>query len=283
MRRLLIVLTLLAITLAACGPSGTVTDLGAAPSAEPSPAEPSERATAAAERPSHEPVEPAPTARDAAPAATDEDLPGAPVVWAEQLNTAADVGVTGVESDDVLNVRAKPGADQPIVAHLAPLRAGLRLTGAARMVRDSVWLEISTGTMTGWVNSAFVDLVAGTTDITADLRDAGVVPLADTMRDMADSVLAAGGYADGYVITWGPRHAPGVNPEGQRRVVISDGPSVDDLGQITIDVVDLFDDAVAAERLTIFANPSPDGTLALRSVERTQFCHVVRGAGQVCA
>lgn len=290
MHRLVWMLAILALALTACGQSDEVEDLGAAPSAA---AEATEAAVAT--DPADE-TDTSAVASDGAPAAgadtadgqaatgstADDDLPGRPVVWADALNTRAEAGVTGVEADDVLNVRSLPGPDQQIVGRLAPLRTGVALTGGARMVGDAAWYEVRVDDTVGWVHSAFIDLVAGTTDITAEVRDADLPPTAASMRELAEQVVRARGLDEGYQLVWGPRRVFGVSAEEQRRIVISDGPHVGDLGEITVDVIDTFDDSVAAERMTIFGQPDGDG-FSLRSVERTLFCDVTRGAGQTCA
>lgn len=276
------------VMLAACGSADTVDDLGAAPSSaaivsETPSAEAGDNDATDIGAGGSEPTTPGAVAEPDLESGGG-DLPGTPVAWAGTLNTQADLGVTGVETGDVLNVRAHPGADQPIVDRLAPLHTGARLTGRARMLGDAAWYEITADGTTGWVNAAFVDLVAGTTDVTAEVRDAGVRMVAETMVDLAALVAQARGFDDGYRITWGPRRDPDVPAEQQRRVVISDGPDVGDLGQITLDVVDTFDDSIAVERLVIFGAPQPDGeTFAVRTVERTLFCDVTRAAGDVCA
>jgi hypothetical protein len=279
MQRLLIPATL-TLLLTACGQSAAVDDHGAAPSTAVVVTE--TEAVAASDDPDPRDSE-APVAAAEADFSGADDLPGDPVVWADALNTRAELGVTGVEANDVLNVRAGPGPDQPIVDRLAPLHTGPRLTGGARMIGDAAWYEITSDGTTGWVNASFVDLVAGTTDITAEVRDGGATG-AETMRDLAELVVRALGLDDGYRITWGPTTDPDIAAEAQRRVVISDGPNVGDVGAITLDVIDTFDDSVAAERLTIFTDPTDSGEgFSLRSVERTQFCDVTRGAGEVCA
>jgi hypothetical protein len=63
------------------------------------------------------------------------------------------------------------------------------------------------------------------------------------------------------------------------RYVLAVRPSVGDLGEITIDVVGLGDDAVAGERLHVFGTPG-DESFTLKSVEATPMCArgVVKGA-----
>ncbi|HEX6256965.1 MAG TPA: SH3 domain-containing protein [Euzebyales bacterium] len=267
------------LLVAACAPSGRVVDVGAAPT-QPSgeSTTPSAAADEAAE-PSEPagPDEPAEPGTDTDPARDDGDvpLPGQPFDWPY---TDGEVGVVGVEADDVLNVRAQPGVQAEIINRLDPLRRGFSYTGRAQRISSSIWTEISVDGELGWVNTRFARLIAGTDDVTSQLGGAGSAT-APTLPELAEEVVDAYGLAEGYQITWGPDLDPNVPAEGQRRVVISDGPREGDLGEITIDVIDLFDDSVAAERLAIFANPDAGG-YSLRAVERTLFCW--RGGTDVC-
>lgn len=276
MRRIVLGIAATALLLTACGQSGRVVDVGAAPSRSPdalpsAPARPDDASTAPAP----------PAASEAAPGTTQDgdagadDLPGDTIDWP----FTGEVGVVGVEADDVLNVRSAPGVDAAIVDRLDPLRRGLAYTGRARQLGESTWTQISVDGATGWVNGRFARLIAGTTDITAELVGPGAPITAPTMPALAEEVVAAYGLADGYRIVWGPDRDPSVPVEQQRRVVVSDGPRTGDLGEITVDVVDVFDDAVAAERLTVFGRPDGDG-FGVRSVERTLFCW--RGGDELC-
>jgi hypothetical protein len=265
------------LLLAACAPSGRVVDVGAAPTqASDESAAPTATADEAPE--ASDPAAPAEPAEPDADTAQDDgnvQLPGQPFDWPY---TDGEVGVVGVEADDVLNVRAQPGVQAEIVNRLDPLRRGFSYTGRARRVSSSIWAEIDVDGERGWVNTRFARLIAGTDDVTSQLGGAGSAT-APTLDALAEEVVDAYGLAEGYRITWGPNLDPNVPAEDQRRVVISDGPREGDLGEITIDVIDLFDDSVAAERLAIFANPDAGG-YSLRTVERTLFCW--RGGTDVC-
>lgn len=283
MQRLLWLVTAVIVVLAACGSTGSVVEVGSAP-AHPD-AESVAPATATTEAPSPAGATDAPaTAPPGATAASrpngEDELPGEPVDWPHASSAEAEVGVLGVEAGDVLHVRLRPGADQPIVDQLEPLRRGLTFTGSARRVGDAVWPEITFDGTTGWVNGRYVRLIAGTDDITAEILGDDPVLAAATMRALAKRVVDAYGLADGYHITWGPTSNPDLRAEEQRRIVISDGPRVGDLGEITLDVIDLFDDSVAAERLVIFAQPHGGRDFVLKAVERTFFCW--RGGRDLC-
>ena len=55
------------------------------------------------------------------------------------------------------------------------------------------------------------------------------------------------------------------------RIRMSVAPTVGDLGEVTFDVVDLGDDALAGVRLHVFGTPE-DEAFSLRTVERTLLC-----------
>lgn len=268
-----IIVLLIAVALAACGSGDGVVDLGSAPERVTASATPTRAADAGAGL--SEPA--APVDGPDAPADDGDD----PRPGADGHLTAGVVGVVGVEGDDVLNVRAQPGADQPIIDRLAPLRLGLTYTGAVRTVDGAPWPQIAFDGIEGWVNGRYVRAVGGTDDITAQVVAGDQEVTAPTMEDLAEEVVDRTGLSDGYEITWGPDRDPAIAPEAQRRVVVSGGPAFGDVAEITLDVIDLFDDAVAAQRLAIVARPADDGSVTLLAVERTQFCW--RGGGDRCA
>lgn len=288
MRRMAWAGVLLTILLTACGASGRVVNVGEAPvrvEDQPSSAPATPGAADRADRtdgtgtPRADAPPPTRSATPSTGAQRGDALPGDPVEWPYGPD-AGEVGVLGVEATDVLNVRARPGAGQPIVARLDPLRRGLAYTGRARQIGGSVWPEITGDGVDGWVNGRYVGLVGGTDDVTAAVVGDGGRITAGTMRGLAERVVVRYGLADGYAITWGPDRDPALDAEAQRRVVVSHGPTGGDVAEITVDVLDLFDDAVAAERLFIVARPDGDGGYGLNSVERTLFCW--RGGGDLC-
>lgn len=58
--------------------------------------------------------------------------------------------VVGVAYDDTLNVRARPGTDQPVVTELTPT-AEVSMTGQAWRLPSSDWYEVEVGP--GWVSA----------------------------------------------------------------------------------------------------------------------------------
>jgi hypothetical protein len=107
----------------------------AAPEMAATPPEP----TAVVETPTGEPPAPTPTP---SPTATPEPEASYRVIF--------------VEADDTLNVRAAPGADNPVVAELAPDATDIRITGPGEQVDDWLWLPVEVGSATGWVNGRYL-------------------------------------------------------------------------------------------------------------------------------
>ena len=168
----------------------------------------------------------------------------------------AELGVVGVEADDTLNVRSGPGADFDVVAELEPLATGIVATGHNRSIDNrSFWVEVEVDGRTGWANVSFLSHLGRTDDVTSQMAP-GDLPRAETMlqlgRQLAEDVAA---------------DAP------EPRIVVADGPSVGDLGEITVDVLGLADDALGGVRLHIFATPDDGGeSFTLKTVEQTLLC-----------
>lgn len=187
--------------------------------------------------------------------ASPTELAGEPFDGPPLNGAPATLDVIGVAADDVLNVRAGPGVDAEIVATLPPLTTDVRATGAARLLPGSIWLELEVDGTTGWANSSYLAFLGGTDDITARLLDQlDERPSAPTLEELAREVAALVASTD---------------PPSE--VVISDGPSVGDLGEVTVDVVGLGDDAGRGFRLVVFATQDDDG-FTLRTVESTDLC-----------
>lgn len=172
---------------------------------------------------------------------------------------AALLGVVGVAADDVLNVRAAPGARYEVVAELDPLADGISPTGHNRQLDDgAIWAEITVDGTTGWASTAFLAHLGDVRDVTTELYpEVADRPSADTMVQLGEQVAA-------------PRAGEG---EPEPRIVVVDGPSVGDLGEVTVDVLGYPDDAQLGERLHVFAEPDPGGEgFTVRSVESTTLC-----------
>lgn len=241
-----------AMVLAACGTDepGTVLPDGASPSATPSPSAEPSPSPSPDEDPSPEP----------SPSPSPVELAGEPFDGPPLNGMPATMLVLGVAADDVLNVRSGPGTDADVVATLAPLATDVAATGAARLLPGSIWLEVEHADGTGWANSSFFAFPGPTDDITARLLEAaGERPSAPTLEELAIDVAALVASED-----------------PPSRIVISDGPDVGDLGEVTVDVVGLGDDAVVGLRLVVFATEEGDG-FSLRTVEATDLCG--RGVG----
>lgn len=170
----------------------------------------------------------------------------------------AELAVVGVEADDVLNVRAAPGVSYEIVAELDPLADGLRATGHNRSLDDdSIWAEVEVDGTTGWANTAFLAQPGDTDDTTSRVYpDTADRPVADTMVQLGEEVArdVAGEDADAVSI------------------VVVDGPTVGDLGEITVDITGYRDDSVLGERLRIFAVEEGGESFRLRTIEATTLC-----------
>ena len=170
----------------------------------------------------------------------------------------AKLAVVGVAADDTLKVRSGPGTEFAVLFELRPTAMNATATGHNRSVRDAGWWsEIVVDGRTGWANTAFLLQPGEVNDITAALFPTPADrPEAERLVELGRTVV---------------RHRAGNDPEADS--VVIDGPTVGDVGEITIDIVGLSDDSVGAERLKIFAEPGPGGDrFTVRSVEATTFC-----------
>ncbi len=181
-------------------------------------------------------------------------LPGVAIEGFPRRNDI--LAVMGVRHDDVLNIRAAPGADQQIVAKVAPTADNLVATGRVRSLPGSIWYEVDVDEMTGWANSSLLAFPGGTDDATALFLTTHPATGAATMAELGE--LVAAGFAS-------------VDPNS--RLVQSVASTVGDLGEVTYDVVGLGDDSLAAYRLHVFAVPNEgDDGFLLRTIERMVFC-----------
>jgi len=131
-------------------------------------------------------------------------------------------------------------------------------TGHNRSVPDAGWWsEIAVDGRTGWANTAFLLQPGQVDDITAALFPTPAErPTAESMAELGQTVA---------------RVRAGDAPEAG--IVVVDGPSVGDVGEISVDIIGMGDDSVGGERLHIFAEPGPDRrSFTVRSVEATTFC-----------
>jgi hypothetical protein len=178
-------------------------------------------------------------------------------------SAGAVLGVIGVRHNDVLNLRARPGADQPIVGRIPPTYDNLVARGATRMLPASFWTKVRYQGIEGWVNMRYVAYLGSTNDVTFQvIEDLGERPEASTMAELGRMVAE-----------WATSDDP---PSDIVMVVNEEGG---DLGEVTFDVVGLGDDAVRGVRLHVFAE-NLDGHFQLRTVEQTIFCDPARGVDE---
>ena len=166
------------------------------------------------------------------------------------------MAVVGVEFDDVLNVRAGPGTNFEIIATLPP-EGTMLSAGEARLLPQSIWYRVSTGSTTGWVSSSFTGQLGLVDDVTSQIvANLGEIPVADTMLELGR--IAADARA---------------SIEPPSRITVTVAPTVGDLGEVTYDVVGIGDDAVLGERLHVFGQSEDGGaTWSLKSVEAQVLC-----------
>ena len=165
------------------------------------------------------------------------------------------IAVIGVAHDDVLNLRAAPGADQDIVAEIPNLADDLTALGNTRDLGDSFWIEVEHEGVTGWVNYRFIGYLGVTDDMTsAVIEELGDTPVAETMEDIGAAV------AETFA-----------SDEPESDIVLIVAPTVGDLGEVTYDVIGIGDDAVRGFRVHVFGQPE-DETFGLKSVEVTTLC-----------
>ena len=172
----------------------------------------------------------------------------------------ATLGVIGVAHNDFLNLRANPGADQPIVDEIPPTYDEVIAGGQTRDLGVSFWTAVSYEGTEGWVNMSYLAYLGATDDVTSQLiASIGERPEASTMAELGTLVAE-------WVAT--------DDPPSDIVMVVDEGGG--DLGEVTFDVVGLGDDAVRGVRLHIFAE-NLEGHFQLRTVEQTSLCDPARG------
>jgi hypothetical protein len=184
------------------------------------------------------------------------ELPGEPVDIFP--NEGDELMVVGVAADDVLNVRSGPGTVYDVVVELEPLADGILATGNNRSLDgEGIWAEVEAEGETGWASTAFLLQRGDTTDITAEVFPTPADRLtAETMLDLGRQVAELR-----------------ASDEPPSEIVVVDGPSVGDLGEITVDVLGLGDDSIGGERLTVFGEEGEGGeSFTVRTVEATILC-----------
>ncbi|MFP4072611.1 MAG: hypothetical protein ACLFVZ_01105 [Actinomycetota bacterium] len=196
----------------------------------------------------------APSTTTTAPPETTTTLAGEPIEFGPSEGEV--VMVIGVRHDDVLNLGAGPGADQPIIEEIPPTFADLVALGNTRDLDPSFWIEVDYEGTVGWVHMGFIALEGMVTDETSAVVDAlGERPVESTMNELGETVADVFD-SDG---------------EPESDIVQVTPVTTGDLVEVTYDVVSIGDDAVRGYRLHIFAEETDDG-FSLRTVEVTGLC-----------
>ncbi len=184
--------------------------------------------------------------------ATTTTLAGVPIDFGPA--SGEELAVVGIAYDDVLNVRAAPGAFNPILDTIEPTGTATP-TGTARDLGRAIWFEHDTGDAVGWSNLSFAAYAGGTDDATEEVVSVlGEIPIAESMGALG--LIVAMSLA---------------TSEPASRIVMSVAPTQGDLGEVTYDVIGLGDDSVYGYRLHIFGEEVIDG-FSLDTVERTALC-----------
>lgn len=184
---------------------------------------------------------------------TPGDLPGERIDFGPAAGD--NVAVIGVAHDDVLNLRAAPGADQRILERIPPRYDSLTALGHTRDLSPSFWIEVEYQGSTGWVNYRYIAFLGETTDATASvIAELGETPSAETMLELG--MIVAESMA---------------SEEPESEIVLTSAPEVGDLGEVIYDVVGLGDDAVRGLRLHVFGQPAAEA-FTLHTVEMTALC-----------
>lgn len=189
-----------------------------------------------------------------APTASTTTLAGRPIDFGP---AAGDVlMVIGVRHDDVLNLRAGPGANQSIRDEIPPTFDDLVAKGNTRELPSSFWIQVDYEGTSGWVHMGYVGYGGDTTDETSWIvGELGKTPTARSMTALAE--LIAGQYAS--------------DDEPESDIVQVTPVTEGDLAEVTYDVIGLADDALRGFRLHVFAEEGSGG-FTLKSLEVTTIC-----------
>ena len=240
--------------LSACGPTVVTTDTVAPPAAI---TPPSSTVVTSVESTST-----VPTVTTTLPDPTTTTIPSTLEIgdWEGELiefgpTNGARLLVVGVRYNDVLNVRDGPGADHGVITTLEPVSTQPLALGMTWLRPESAWYAIDIDGVQGWASAQFLSQRAGIFDVTATVVERmGEVPESGSLIELGMSIARAYASED-----------PPSTIEQPAGVIIGE------VGEITIDVIGLGDDAVAGYRLRIVAD-DVDGRWVLSNVEATVLC-----------
>ncbi len=209
------------------------------------------------------PTTTSPSPTTTSPSSTTTTLPGTPTDFGPR---AGDIlMVVGVRHDDVLNLRAAPGASQTILGTIPPTEKALEAAGETRQLPGAFWTKVQHEAKTGWVHMGFVGYPGSVEDQTAAIvAELGGYPTATTVTELG--LLVAALYESDEVTS---------------RVVQVTPVTSGDLAEVSFDVIGFADDSLGGARLHVFAERIPTG-YGLKTVEVQAIC--IRGvdADGVC-
>ena len=165
--------------------------------------------------------------------------------------------VAGVSYNDHLNLRAAPGATQPIIGTIPPTEMDLEAVGETRILTGTYWTKVIHDGKTGWVHMGYVGYAGSVDDMTSVVVDSlHEYPTAPTMRELG-LIIAAVFVSD--------------DPDASSRVVRVTAGTGGDIGEIIYDVIGFADDSLGGLRLHIFAQKVSDG-YSFKAVEVMSIC-----------
>lgn len=163
--------------------------------------------------------------------------------------------VIGVSHDDFLNLRELPGTSFEVVGTIPADYRALIALGNTRDIGTAFWIEVDYEGTVGWVHMGFVGFEGRTDDMTAFVIDElGERPSADSMAELGLTVAEL--FA---------------SDEPESDLVMVAPEVVDDVGEVSYDVIGLGDDSVRGLRVHVIAEPF-EGGFTLRTVEVTTIC-----------
>lgn len=168
----------------------------------------------------------------------------------------ATLAVVGVEVDDVLNVRVGPGPEYQVVTTLASTSTDDAVaTGRNRSVESGIWAELTIGDIVGWANTEYLKQLGAVNDDTKNLFETGDDhPRGENPERVARQAVR-----------------PYASMQPNSTVTIVDGPRGGDVTSVTVDVVNLGDDAIGGYRVVVFMDWF-ETEYRVRSVETTTLC-----------
>ena len=219
-------------------------------------------------------------------------LPGEPSEFGPSAGTG--LAVVGIRHDSALNFRDAPngtviarldnvmdGMRDPAVYARRPgsddiidtvdLQNGVVATGNTRQLPTTIWHELQVGDLLGWASSTFLAPLGAPRDAIDEVTEGlGGTPTAETLGALGRRVA-------------GLFESTG---EVQSQTTVSSRPGVfEAVGDITLDVLGLPDDALRGYRIHITADSGAEdwtqgdgGPFTLRSVTVTPICDSHRGA-----